>query len=137
MAGAAANAPESPVLTATVITQGRRGNDFAYCVEGELVHIDQVCAADRPDPDGRCGCGRAFAGLNSHRATTTAMIREVEFGRDDYVQALRSSLDDQGWDSAEAAAEADGLLRLASAFPLGAVVERRLSTIIVRDRIVS
>jgi hypothetical protein len=125
------------VLTATAVTQGRRGNDFDYCVEGELVHIDKVCAADRGNPDGRCGCGRAFAGLNSHYATTTAMIREVQFGRDDYVDALRSSLDEQGWDSANAAAEADGLLRLASAFPLGAVVERRLSKVALRDRIAS
>ncbi len=112
------------VLTATAVTQGRRGNDFDYCVEGELVHIDKVCAADRDDPDGRC-------------ATTTAMIRGVEFGRDDYVQALRSSLDEQGWDSANTAAEADGLLRLASAFPLGAVLERRLSRVALRDRIAS
>ncbi len=79
------------VLTATVTTQGYRGNDFDYCVEGELVHIGMVCAKDRSDPDGGCGCGRAFAGLNSHRATTTAMIREIDFTRSDYLD--RSSPD--------------------------------------------
>jgi hypothetical protein len=123
------------VLTATAVTQGHRDNDFNFCVEGELVHIDQVCATDRDDPDGRCGCGRAFAGLNSHSATTTAMIRDVQLTRDEYIEALRSSLDEQGWDSAAAADEARGLLRLADALPTGAVLERRLSKVAVRDGI--
>jgi len=124
-------------LTATVTTQGYRGNDFDYCVEGELVHVGMVCAKDRSDPDGGCGCGRAFAGLNSHRATTTAMIREVDFTRGDYVEALRSSLAQQGWDAAAAQDEADSLLLLADALPVGVVVERRLSKIAVREQIQS
>ncbi|HLQ57834.1 MAG TPA: hypothetical protein VK162_26620 [Streptosporangiaceae bacterium] len=125
------------VLTATVTTQGYRGNDFDYCVEGELVHVGMVCAKDRSDPDGGCGCGRAFAGLNSHRATTTAMIREVDFTRGDYVEALRSSLAQQGWDAAAAQDEADSLLLLADALPVGVVAERRLSKIAVREQIQS
>ena len=125
------------VLTATVTTQGYRGNDFDYCVEGELVHVGMVCAKDRSDPDGGCGCGRAFAGLNSHRATTTAMIREVDFTRGDYVEALRSSLAQQGWDAAAAQDEADSLLLLADALPVGVVIERRLSKIAVREQIQS
>ncbi len=125
------------VLTATVTTQGYRGNDFDYCVEGELVHIGMVCAKDRSDPDGGCGCGRAFAGLNSHRATTTAMIREIDFTRSDYLEALRSSLAQQGWDAATAQDEADSLLLLADALPVGVVVERRLSRIAVREQIQS
>ncbi len=125
------------VLTATVTTQGYRGNDFDYCVEGELVHIGMVCAKDRSDPDGGCGCGRAFAGLNSHRATTTAMIREIDFTRSDYLEALRSSLAQQGWDAAAAQDEADSLLLLADALPVGVVVERRLSRIAVREQIQS
>ncbi len=125
------------VLTATVTTQGYRGNDFDYCVEGELVHIGMVCAKDRSDPDGGCGCGRAFAGLNSHRATTTAMIREIDFTRGDCVEALRSSLAQQGWDAAAAQDEADSLLLLADALPVGVVVERRLSRIAVREQIQS
>ena len=64
------------VLVATSQTQGQRENDFNFCVEGELVTVGLVCATDRYDPDGGCGCGRAFAGLNSHRATTTAKVKE-------------------------------------------------------------
>jgi hypothetical protein len=51
------------LLTATNVTQGYRDNDFHWCVEGELVHIGVVCASDRGDADGNCGCGRSFAGL--------------------------------------------------------------------------
>src|ERR1700722_6140373 len=108
------------LLTATSITQGYRVNDFSFCVEGELVHIDPPCAADRDDPDGRCGCGRSFAGLNSHCATTTAMVRDLDgFTRDDYIEAIRSSLDQQGWDPSTAEDEADELLPIAPGWPEG------------------
>jgi hypothetical protein len=121
------------ILTATSCTQGQRSNDFHWCIEGELVHFGMVCAADRADPDGGCGCGRAFAGLNSHRATTTAMIRDIEgFTRDDYIEAIRSSLSQQGWDPATAADEADELIGLVWDWPVGAVAERRLNRVAVR-----
>jgi hypothetical protein len=121
------------ILTATSRTQGRRSNDFHWCIEGELVHFGMVCAADRADPDGGCGCGRAFAGLNSHRATTTAMIREIEgFTRDDYIEAIRSSLFQQGWDPGTAEDEADELIRIVRDWPVGAVTERRLDRVAVR-----
>ena len=121
------------VLVATTDTQGQRGNDFSFCIEGELVTVGLVCAADEMDPDGGCGCGRAFAGLNSHRATTTAMIREIEgFTRDDYIEAIRSSLSQQGWDPATAEDEADELISLIWDWPVGAVAERRLNRVAVR-----
>src|SRR5260370_4991642 len=96
-----------------------------------------VCARERRDADGGWGCGGACAGRNSHRATTPAMIREVDFTRGDYVEALRSSLAQQGWDAAAAQDEADSLLLLAEALPVGVVVERRLSKIAVREQIQS
>jgi hypothetical protein len=122
------------VLVATARTQGDRKGDFNWCIEGELVWIGLVCANDQRDPDdGRCGCGRSFAGMNSQRATTTAMVRDIEgFTMADYVEALRSSLEQQGWPSEIAAGEADELLELARIWPPGTVVERRLDTIRVR-----
>ena len=39
---------------------------------------------------------RSFAGLNSHRATTTAEVREVDLTEADVVDAVRSSLDAAG-----------------------------------------
>ncbi|TDD24702.1 hypothetical protein E1287_37905 [Actinomadura sp. KC06] len=121
------------LLTATNSTQGFRDNDFDWCVEGELVHIGLVCARDRDDPDGGCGCGRSFAGLNSHRATTTAMVREIPgFTDDDYVLAIRSSLEQQGCDPSFAEHEAALLRCLVRDWPVGVIVERRLDEIVVR-----
>jgi hypothetical protein len=121
------------ILTATSRTQGERRNDFHWCIEGELVHFGMVCSADRDDPDGRCGCARAFAGLNSHQATTTAMVRDIEgFTRDDYIEAIRSSLAQQGWDPSTAEDEAEELMDIVSDWPAGAVAERRLNIVTVR-----
>lgn len=121
------------ILTATSRTQGDRHNDFHWCIEGELVHFGMICRADQGNPDGRCGCGRAFAGLNSHRATTTAMVRDIQgFTRDDYIEAIRSSLAQQGWDPHTAEDEADELIDLISDWPTGTVAERRLNVISVR-----
>ena len=122
------------VLVATARTQGERRNDYHCCVEGELVRIGEVCRRDRADPDGGCGCGRGFGGLSSHRATTTAQVAEVSFGRDDYVEAIRSSMEAQGYGDCPDCAEreADELADLASGWPVGAVVERRLDVLSVR-----
>ncbi|HEX2314678.1 MAG TPA: hypothetical protein VHJ17_13135 [Thermomonospora sp.] len=122
------------LLTATSVTQGYRDNDFDWCVEGELVQIGVVCDRDREDPDGACGCGRAFAGLNSHRATTTAMVREVPgFTETDYVEAIRSSLQQQGYDPGHAEHAAAELRCLVRGWPVGTIVERRLDEIVVRE----
>jgi hypothetical protein len=67
------------LLTATRQTQGDLPGDFSFTVEGELVFAnDLVCARDRDDPNGGCGCGRAFVGLVSRRATTTALVRDLD-----------------------------------------------------------
>jgi hypothetical protein len=122
------------VLVATARTQGARPDDYHWCIEGELVRIGEACATDRADPDGGCGCGRGFGGLNSHRATTTARVAEVPLSPEDYAEAIRSSLDEQGWDPCPGCVrqEADELAALAAGWPTGAVVERRLDALIVR-----
>jgi hypothetical protein len=123
------------VLVATASTQGERANDYHWCIEGELVRIGEVCPRDRADPDGGCGCGRGFGGLNSHRATTTARIADLPLSRADYAEAIRSSLQQQGWDPCEccAAREAEELAALVADWPVGAVVERRLDELVVRS----
>jgi hypothetical protein len=120
------------VLVATNDTQGHRSNDFCYCIEGELVTVGLVCAADQDDPDGGCGCGRAFAGLNSHKATTTAKVKEVELSEEDYIEALRSSLEQQGWPTEDVAELAAWLTELVGSWPTGTIVERRLDDIVER-----
>lgn len=78
------------MLTAT--SQGAdRADDFCYAVEGEIVTVTVVC--DSP----RCGCDRALGGLNSHRATTTVMVREVDLTIDDLGLAALGYLESAGW----------------------------------------
>jgi hypothetical protein len=124
------------VLVATARTQGSRPNDYHWCIEGELVRIGEVCARDRSDPDGGCGCGRGFGGLNSHRATTTAVVAEIPLTHEEYVEAIRSSLQQQGWDPCACCSEqeADDLAALVADWPVGAVVERRLDLLAVREQ---
>jgi hypothetical protein len=122
------------VLVATGWTQGERPDDYHWCIEGELVRIGEVCARDLADPDGGCGCGRGFGGLNSHRATTTARIAEVPLSPAEYAEAIRSSLEQQGGDPCRDCAtdEARSLAALVADWPAGTVIERRLDDLVVR-----
>jgi hypothetical protein len=127
------------LLTATRQSQGRRDNDYDWCVEGELVRFDVVCRSGRLDPDGGCGCGRGFAGMSSCRATTTCLVRNLPFSRRDVQVALAASLHAAGYlaranDLAAVADEADELIRIAARFRVGDIVERRLNVLRVRAR---
>lgn len=123
------------VLVATAQTQGIRLGDYHWCVEGELVRIGEVCRRDRADPDGGCGCGRGFGGLNSHRATTTARVADVPLTLGEYAEAIRSSLEQQGWGDCPDCAEREAvdLVDLASGWPVDTVVERRLDELTARS----
>jgi hypothetical protein len=108
------------LFTATRQTQGQRSDDFCFCHEGELVITPpgQCCHA------AECGCERAWAGLNTHRGTTTSMVREVGIGIEDYVEAVSSSLQQQGWTVSPGAARryAELLAGLASDYQVGSVL---------------
>src|SRR4051812_40069659 len=123
------------ILVATAQSQGHRTNDFHFCIDGELVILSFPCDRDTNDPDGRCGCSRSFAGLNSHRATTTALVTALpDFTADDYLEAIHGFLEATGFDADLAEDIAREHLRLAQQFPVGAVLERRLDDIIWRQR---
>ena len=124
-------------LVATTRTQGQAHGDFMHCVPGELVYLGLVCGRDERDPDGpdACGCGRAFIGLNSARATTTAEVRELDLTEDDLREAVRSSLEQAGW--LELGGDPDGLtedlIDIAERYPTGTVLGRRLDELLPRD----
>ncbi|GAA4996658.1 hypothetical protein WHI96_11115 [Pseudonocardia tropica] len=124
------------VLVATALTQGERSGDYHWCVEGELVWLPPACSRDEADPDGGCGCGRGFGGLNSRRATTTARVADLELSHADYVEALRSSLEQQGWVSewGDVTPEADDLLACAAELQVGVVLGRRLDQLVPRSQ---
>lgn len=113
------------VLVATVETQGERPGDYHHAIDGELVWVQEPCATDLRRMPNACGCGRGFAGLASHRATTTARVAELpELTRDDYVTAIRTSIGDGGWPRDWADGIAQGLVEFAAEWETGTVIER-------------
>jgi hypothetical protein len=129
------------LLTATHERQGERAGDFCYAIEGELVLLGFVCATDEKDPDGGCGCGRAFSGVSSMRATTTAAVRDLDVTVDDVRLAVEgyhvssgSGPDVIGGSGFRelVAATMDDMAEIAHV-PVGAVVGRRLNHLIWRS----
>lgn len=120
------------ILVATEFTQGMEPDDYHYCVEGELVWVQEPCTRDRDDARGSCGCGRAFTGAASHRATTTALVTESGMTRDDVVLAFQTSLSDGGWPVEWAEAVTDENLEIAAHFPAESVIGRRLDGFLLR-----
>ena len=123
------------LLTATREHQGERDGDFCHAIEGELVLLGFVCATDADDPDGGCGCGRAFSGMNSLRATTTAVVRDLEVTYDDLRAAVEAHLVAAGVgpdaigtvEFADLLEETvDDTVHFARFWPVGTVVGRRL-----------
>jgi len=129
------------LLTATRERQGERDGDFCHAIEGELVLLDFVCATDEADPDGGCGCGRAFSGMSSMRATTTAVVRDLDVSLDDvrlavegYYVSAGTGPDVIGGAEFEEVVSAtlEDLAEIAHV-PVGAVVGRRLDNLTWRS----
>jgi hypothetical protein len=136
------------VLVATKDTQGHEPGDYAFTVEGELV-VAEVSECDNPQ---RCGCGRGFPGLASSKATTTAMIVELDhLTEEDLRSAIGDYLDRSGWadlfrsaaqfdddflDDIDEVGDVEDMIRavvdehveviaeICDAFPVGTIVER-------------
>lgn len=122
------------LLTATRERQGEQDGDFCFAIEGELVLLGVVCATDEADPDGGCGCGRAFSGMSSMRATTTALVRDLDVSLDDVRLAVEGYYVSAGIGPGMlggpefqdvVAATLEELAEIAR-LPVGAVVGRRL-----------
>lgn len=123
-------------LVATAKTQGARDNDYNWSVEDELVWFPPTCdSSARNGPDDRCGCGRGFGGLSSHKATTTAIVTIIEgMSKEEYVEAFASSLDAQGYGAEIAPELAGAMLDMVAAVAPGTVYERRLDQLHPRTR---
>jgi hypothetical protein len=128
------------LLTATTRSQGDRRSDFDWCIPGEVVTpIRVICDRDREDPDGGCGCGRAFGGLSSQKATTTAIVADVDgYSFEDLIEAVRSYREQAGWaqyakdedEAAQLAAdEAASIAETAAEHEAGTVLEIRLGAV--------
>lgn len=130
MSDPGANVGSMKLLTATSERQGERDGDFCYAVEGELVLLGLVCADDEKNPDGPCGCGRAFSGMSSMRATTTALVRDLDLTYDDLRMAVEAYYVTAGYAGRlqpDLVAETvDDCINFARFWPAGTVVGRRL-----------
>jgi hypothetical protein len=123
------------VIIASTRTQGERPGDFSFTTVGEPVYLGFICDRDRRDPDGGCGCGRSFSGLDSHLAGTTAEVVDLPLTRTAYRDRLAASLHAAGWEPIAAPlveGMADELLEIAAAHPVGTVLGRRGEEILPR-----
>ncbi len=121
------------VLVATKTGQGKRKNDFCFVDEGELVHFCFEC--DGETVDGSCGCRRSLSGATSHKATTTFTVVEKEISPEEYRRVIHQSYLDAGWkdlNTKETYLEADELAKMATHFGVGALLEKRGTTIQTR-----
>jgi hypothetical protein len=66
--------------------------DFCWGVEGEIAVPGLVCASPAD-----CGCDRSLCGINSHRASTTVMVRDLDLSLDDLIVGNIGSLEAGGW----------------------------------------
>jgi hypothetical protein len=130
------------LLTATRERQGDEDGDFCFAIEGELVLLGLVCATDQRNPDGGCGCGRAFSGMSSMRATTTALVRDLDISFDDARLAVEGYFLSTGMgpdviggkEFTEMVAETlIEMAEIAEPLPVGAVVGRRLEQLVRRS----
>jgi len=97
--------------------------DFCWGVECEIaVATPVVC--DSPT----CGCDRSHTGLNSHKASTTLMVRDTDPGFEDLVEACLGYLEAAGWaDSIDDANQAAHAMvaqsaEIAAQFPIGTIL---------------
>jgi hypothetical protein len=118
-------------LVATKVSQGARSDDFHWCTEGELVWLPEPCPTGRRT--GVCDCVRAFAGVSSHRRTTTAVVRELEgLTSASCVDIVRYGLAAEGLPGTWVARAVDRMLLLAAGSRPGTVMERKLELVAPR-----
>jgi hypothetical protein len=130
------------LLTATRERQGEQDGDFCFAIEGELVLLGFVCATDESDPDGGCGCGRAFSGMSSMRATTTALVRDLDVSLDDVRMAVEGYYVSAGMGADVVGRRGSDelvtnsfceMVGIGLSLPVGAVVGRRLDRVVRRS----
>lgn len=121
------------VLVSTKDKQGVRMNDFSWADEGEIVGMGNMeCDGERVD--GKCGCRRSFGGYVSHKATTTAKVVEQDVTVQQLFDVAKKSLLEGGWKSSdeEIMDEVKEIARVAAAFDVNTILEKRGNEIVVR-----
>lgn len=109
------------LLVATRLTQGDRDDDFDHgTVPGEIVEPFSVCDLDMTNDATPCGCGRAFVGMTSGAATTTAIVADLDLNRATLRGTLAAMHPDEDADLVDAMGEQ--LIEYGAEHPAGTVV---------------
>lgn len=120
------------VMVATKDTQGRRRNDFCHARPGELVRFATEC--DGEQVDGPCGCRRYMVGIETTKATTTVQIVDKhDMTVNDLAKLIRKAntsrqITSEAKLKALARQDAEEIGRIADAFGIGTVLEKRGNT---------
>ena len=125
------------IFEATDQMQGQRDSDYHHARNTELVYLPPIDCSDSA-----CGCKLGFAGFDSHRATTTAMVVErPDMDIQELCRQLAASLHDGGWidstspDHELVAMLADEIVQLATRYGeygVGTVIERDGNDLMLR-----
>ena len=115
-------------LVATKETQGRRKNDFFWCEEGAFVNFHSECGGEMID--GECGCRRSLSQIGGKGTTTIRVVEINDKQKDEIVSAIVKHLTDTWKFNAKTATKMamddfKELSRIAGAFTVGAILERR------------
>lgn len=114
------------VIIAKNDTEQPRDDDFCHTDAGELLTFPAiVCEGPKAHRDA-CGCGRAFAGIDSQRATTYGVV--AEWDERDVFDALANCATAEDWKRLDPECadlirqEAVSLYEMATDLPVGTEV---------------
>lgn len=116
------------VLVLTSEGQGKRKNDFISGNEGEVARFASEC--DGEAVDGKCGCRRSMAGIETNKMSTTMKVVDLPLTVDEFYAKIRKNYE-EAWGmtgpeyDADIIRDAAELLRIAKCFPVGSIVEKR------------
>ena len=82
------------ILVSTTETQGAEEGDFFWGTVGEIVQFPTFVCHAYPSA---CGCDRAWSGIDSSQATTSAIVAEIDLTRGEVVRLLQEALVRSGW----------------------------------------
>lgn len=106
------------MLVAAPADRATGPGDFSHTDDGELLYEPQaVCCSSV-----MCGCSRSMAGADSSKATTVALVAEVEMPRAGLIDVADRIAERSGWDADNVLF---GLLRIqavASSHPVGTLL---------------
>lgn len=96
-------------------------DDFFWCTVGEIVVISPICEKGLKNI---CGCERSFTGLESRKATTTAVVKDVDMSQEEFWELVKKSEENAGFSyDQEVIDDVNSMLKTLDDFEPGDMVE--------------